>query len=185
MAEKSTELASREAQQRMARRESWPMAGSPFGLLQRFMEDMDRAFEDFGLRPRWRSPRSSGDVSSSWRGASVEQWAPDIEMFQRNHELVVRADLPGLKKDDVKVDVTDDTITIQGERQQEEETEHEGVYRSERRYGSFYRAIPLPEGAITDQAKANFTNGVLEITIPAPPEPVTRGRRLEIKDAKK
>ena len=83
------------------------------------------------------------------------------------------------------MDVTDDTVTIQGERQQEEETEHGGVYRSERRYGSFYRTIPLPEGAITDQAKASFTNGVLEITIPAPPEPVTRGRRLEIKDAKK
>jgi HSP20 family protein len=185
MAEKSTELASRETQQRMARRESWPTIGSPFGLFQRFMDDMDRAFEDFGMRSQWRSSRLSGDVGSLSRGAAVEQWAPDVEMFQRNHEFVVRADLPGLKKDDVKVDVTDDTITIQGERQQEEETEREGVYRSERRYGSFYRMIPLPEGAITDQAKANFTNGVLEITIPAPPEPVTRGRRLEIKEARK
>jgi HSP20 family protein len=78
--------------------------------------------------------------------------------------------------------VTDDSITISGERRQEQEGERGGVYRSERSYGSFCRTIPLPEGAMTDQAKATFTDGVLEITMPAPPEQVTRGRRLEIKE---
>ena len=91
-------------------------------------------------------------------------------MLQRNNELVIRADLPGLTKDDVKVDVTEDAVTIQGERKREHEEEKGGVYRSERSYGSFTRVIALPEGAITDQAKAIFKDGVLEVTTPTPPE---------------
>jgi HSP20 family protein len=71
-------------------------------------------------------------------------------------------------------------MTIQGERKAEHKEEREGYYRSERSYGSFYRVIPLPEGAMTEQATANFRNGVLEVTMPAPPAPKTR--RLEISD---
>jgi HSP20 family protein len=104
-------------------------------------------------------------------------------VYQQNNEFVVHADLPGLKKEDVTIDVTDNDLTISGERRQEHETDRGGVYRSERTYGSFYRTIPLPDGAMADQAKATFKDGVLEIRMPAPPEQVTRGRRLEIKDA--
>src|SRR5262249_43554774 len=108
------------------------------------------------------------------------RWTPQIDISQHDNELVVRADLPGLSKDDVKVDVTEDAITIQGERRREHEEERGGVYRSERSYGHFYRVIPVPEGAKTDQAKASFKDGVLEITMPVPAEQATRGRRLEI-----
>jgi HSP20 family protein len=80
----------------------------------------------------------------------------------------------------VKVDVTDVAITIQGERRREHEEDREGYYRSERSYGSFYRTVPLPDGAMTDQAKATFKDGVLEIRMPAPPEQVTRGRRRAV-----
>jgi HSP20 family protein len=138
---------------------------------------MDRIFGDSGFGRRW--------LGSPLPRAGAELWAPQIDVFQRNNELVVKADLPGLKKDEVKIDVTDDAITIQGERRSEHEEEREGVYRSERSYGSFCRVVPLPEGAITDQAKATFNNGVLEITMPAPPEQVTRGRRLEISEGTK
>jgi HSP20 family protein len=100
-----------------------------------------------------------------------------------SRSAVVRADLPGLSKDDVKVDVNEDRITIQGERKKQHEEEHEGVYRSERSYGSFYRQIPLPPGTMSDQAEAVFHDGVLEITMPAPPESARRGRRLEISEA--
>ena len=86
----------------------------------------------------------------------------------------------GLKPEDVVVEVSDDAITISGERQHEREEERGGLYRVERTYGSFYRVVPLPDGALGDQAKANFNNGVLEITVPSPPEQVSRGRRLEI-----
>ena len=87
-----------------------------------------------------------------------------------------------MSKDDVNVQVTDDAITIQGERKHTEEESHEGYYCSECSYGSFYRSIPLPEGANADQAKANFKNGVLEVTMPAPPAK-QHGRRVEIQEA--
>jgi len=186
MAEQKTDVAARQSQQsqQIARRE--PLrTSSPFRMLERFADEMDRMFESFGFgqtaigRPAWvgRPQRAVGDL-----------WAPDIDVSQRDNELVVRADLPGIKKEDVTIDVTDDGLIISGERRQEHELERGGVYRSERTYGSFYRTIPLPDHAMTDQAKATFKNGVLEITMPAPPDQVTRGRRLEISegtDAKK
>jgi HSP20 family protein len=173
MAENKTETARRE-QRGLARREPFL---EPFRMMDRFVDEMDRVFDDVFGRG-WLTPRF-GRLQSPWR-SKLEEWAPNIEVFHRNNELVVRADLPGLTKDDIKVDVTEDRITLQGERKREHEEEKEGVYRSERSYGSFYREIPLPEGTITDQAKANFKDGVLEITMPTPPEQVRRGRRLEI-----
>jgi HSP20 family protein len=143
---------------------------------------MDRVFEDFGLGRAWSAPRLSRSMLRSPWLSEEGEWTPQVEVFHRNDELVVRADLPGLTKDDVKVDVTEKSITIQGERKREHEEEREGVYRSERSYGSFRRVIPVPEGTITDQAKASFKDGVLEITVPAPPEQVRRGRRLEISE---
>jgi HSP20 family protein len=136
---------------------------------------MDRLFDDFGFGRRWTSPFG--------RETALEAWAPDVDVFQKNNELTIRADLPGLKREDVTVDVTDDAVTIQGERKHEREEEREGFYRSERAYGSFYRVIPLPQGAITDQAKATFRDGVLEITLPAPPS--SKGRRLDIGEGPK
>jgi HSP20 family protein len=156
--------------QDLSRRFGW--SGGPFSALQRVADEMERMFDDFGLGGRWTAPL--------WRQTSVGAWAPDIEVFQQNNELTIKADLPGLKKDEVSVDISDDVVTIQGERKREHEEEREGVYRSERSYGSFYRVIPLPEGAISEQAKATFRDGVLEITMPAPPS--TKGRRLEISE---
>jgi HSP20 family protein len=179
MAEKENTVAKRE-ERRIARREPFGL-GSPFQMLERLSDEMDRIFEDFGMGRGLATRRGRGWLSPV--RASTEEWetwAPQIDMFHRNNELVVRADLPGLNKDDVKVDVTEDSITIQGERKREQEEEREGVYRSERAYGSFYRVIPLPEGTIADQAKATFKDGVLEVTMPAPPEQVRRGRRVEI-----
>ena len=89
--------------------------------------------------------------------------------LSKHDQLVIKADLPGLRKDEVSVEIADDSVTIQGERKTEHKDEREGYFRSERSYGSFCRVIPLPEGAMTDQAKANFHDGVLEVTLPAPP----------------
>jgi HSP20 family protein len=170
MAEKPTAITPTRSEHRLGR--SRPFGGgSPFNALQRFADEVDRMFDDFGFGRRWAGP-------SLWREAGAEMWAPDIDVFQKNNELTIRADLPGLTKDDISVDITDDAISIQGERKRESQEEREGVYRSERSYGSFCRVIPLPEGAITEQAKATFRDGVLEITMPAPPG--AKGRRLEI-----
>jgi HSP20 family protein len=93
----------------------------------------------------------------------------------------VRADVPGLSKDDLTVEVGEDQLTIQGERKYDHEEEREGVYRSERSYGSFYRQIPLPSGVNAEEASADFRNGVLEITMPAPKRQQEGRRQLEIK----
>lgn len=174
MSDKTTEITTRQ-QQGVGRREPLRLA-SPFALFDHFADEMDRVFDDFGFG-RLSRPRSRGWLGSTASGESF--WAPEIEVSQRNSELVVRADLPGMKKDDVSIDVSENAITISGERRQEHKTERGGVFQSERSYGSFYRTIPLPEGAMTDQAKATFKDGVLEVTMPAPPHS-TRGRRLEI-----
>jgi HSP20 family protein len=119
-------------------------------------------------------PAAFGEMGQS-------MWSPQVEMFEREGQLVVRADLPGMTKDDVNVEIAENAINISGERTSEHEDQGEGYYRSERSYGSFYRSIPLPEGASADEANATFRNGVLEITIPAP-QRQSRGRQLEIKE---
>lgn len=161
----------------LARREEWfpsMLNRRPFAFMRRFSEEMDRLFADFGFG-RDLAPRGFDDFGESL-------WAPQVEMFERDGQLIVRADLPGLTRDDVKVEVTDSAINLSGERKSEHEEKGEGYYRTERSYGSFYRSIPLPQGANAEDANATFNNGVLEITMAAP-EPKTRGRRLEIRDA--
>ena len=176
MAEKDTSITpTREG--RVARYDPFGGWGAnPFRSLQRFADEIDRMFDDVGFGRRW-----SG--SPAWRGMTSYEWAPQVDVFQKNNELTIKADLPGMKRDDVSIEVADNALTIHGERKREHEEEREGVYRSERSYGSFYRTIPLPEGAITEQAKATFRDGVLEIRMPAPP--ASKGRRLEITEGTK
>jgi HSP20 family protein len=102
-------------------------------------------------------------------------------MFEREGKLIVTADLPGVKKEDVKVEVDQDAITLQGQRRQEQTSREQGYYRSERSYGSFYRTISLPEGADPSTASATFRDGVLEIALQAP-QKRAGSRSLEIRD---
>jgi HSP20 family protein len=140
---------------------------NPFALLGRLTDEMTNVFDEAG----------AGGATDT---GSIVPWVPDVDLVQRGNELVARVDLPGVNVDDLIVEIGDDAITISGVRGEEREDEQEGVYRYERRIGTFSRVIPLPEGAITDQARATFNNGVLEIAVPAPPEQVSRGRRVEI-----
>ena len=89
-----------------------------------------------------------------------------------------------MSKEDINVEVTDDLLTIEGERKHEEKEEPEGYWYSECSYGSFYRAIPLPEGAEVSKAAADFRKGVLEVTIPVPSRPEPKSRRLEVREGK-
>jgi HSP20 family protein len=112
-----------------------------------------------------------------WNGS--DRFSPSIDVFERDGKFVVRVDLPGLSKEDVTVDVTDNFITIEGERKYEREDDQEGVYRSERGYGRFLRRVPLPKGVKPDTATANFKNGVLEVKIEA--EEMSKShRRIDI-----
>jgi HSP20 family protein len=165
----------------MERRQQGGWPTSPFALMNRMTQEMDqmfdRVFGDFGLTTR---PFSSGLFGSSTRQGL---WSPRIEAVQKGDRFIVRADLPGLKKDDVQVELGENALTIHGERNDQREDERDGYYHSERQYGEFYRTIPLPEGVIAESAQASFRDGVLEISMQAPPAEATRGRRLEIKDA--
>ncbi len=144
---------------------------NPFSLMRRFGEDMEQLLDEFGFGRAM--PRSFGQIAA---------WAPQVEVLQRDNQLVIRADLPGINKDNVKVELRDDSVVLRGERQEERKEEHEGFYRTERSYGSFYREIPLPQGVDTSNATATFREGVLEITMPAV-QGEARVRQLEIKDS--
>ena len=150
-------------------------------MVRRITEDMDRLFDAFGFGRGLFPSLGEGALSGYGEGAS-SLWAPHIEVFERDGKFFVSADLPGVKKEDVKVEITQDAVTIQGQRKQEKTSSERGFYRSERSYGSFYRTIPLPDGANTDNASATFRDGVLQIEIDVP-QHKSSGRTLEIKDA--
>ena len=155
---------------------------SPFRFARRFAEDMERLFEDFqGFRVGSLLGREFFPFTKEFEHID---WVPKIEVTERNGEFCVRADLPGLKKEDVKVELTNEALTLSGERKEEKEEKREGYFRSERNYGSFYRYIPLPHFAKTDTAKAEFHDGVLEVRMQVP-KSETRSRRLEVTEGGK
>lgn len=151
---------------------------SPFTVMQRLMGDMERFFEDFGLGGGLLPQHiAMPDVR---RGSTFEfTWWPQVDVVESEGKLLVRADLPGLKKEDLRISVEDDALVLEGERKFENEGKQSGVYRSERSYGKFRRVILLPDGVDPESAKAQFTDGVLEVSIEVPARE-SRSRRIEI-----
>jgi HSP20 family protein len=146
----------------MQRRSSMPalLALNPFELMRRMTEDLM--------------------VGGRAAGGDDTLWSPRIEALQEGNEFVIRAELPGMDPDQIIVDISDDAVTIHGERREQRREQREGAIVSEIVYGEFNRVIPLPEGVIADSATAVFTNGILEVRMPAPPSEVSRGRRLDV-----
>lgn len=144
---------------------------SPFALMREFTYEMDRMFK--------------GTVAKLETGMFVP--ATDVKVVEGN--LIVTTDLPGLKKEEIKVEVTDKALVIEGERKYEAKEEKPGFSKVERSYGKFYREIPLPEGAKIDLAKAELTNGVLTVSLPVPemkkakPVPIEEGGKIKVKAA--
>jgi HSP20 family protein len=138
--------------------------------------EMERMLEEFGTGRHafhrvWQKPET--EVA----------WTPRIEIVLEHDELMVRAELPGIEPKDVTVEVKDERLILKGTRHKTFKTSKEEFIKTERLYGEFYRAIPLPEGAIAEAATAVFVNGVLEIRLPVPPrhEPKTRKVNVEVK----
>lgn len=124
-------------------------------------DEMERFFDHFlGRRfgplwfPRLRWPEE------------MEMAYPSVDIYEEGNNVVVKAELPGAKKEDLKVDVTEDTISISGEKKKEEKVERKDFYRVERSYGSFRRSFALPSEVDSSKAVAKFKEGVLEVTIP-------------------
>jgi HSP20 family protein len=137
---------------------------TPFSFFRRMTDEFDRALQPF--------------LSADEAGATIA-WTPTVEISEQDGKYRILAELPGLSPDDVRVEVEDDALVLQGERQVEHEGTEGGIRRSERQFGFFYRRIPLPEGANPEQAKAQFHDGILEITVPAP-DRQTKRRQVQI-----
>ena len=133
--------------------------------LDSLQSEFNRLFDSFlgnGGRPDLRSRR----------------WVPAIDLVETDDYLVLKADLPGLAKDDVEIELKDSVLTISGERKSEHEEKADGYYRIERAFGGFSRSLSLPQGVDADAIDADFTNGVLEVRIPKPAE--RKPHRVEI-----
>ena len=155
--------------------------GGPFAMMRRLSDEMDRLFENFGMGRGLAGYDQGG--GGLWQGMqnAPAMWSPHIEVTERDGKLVIQADLPGIKREDINVEIEQDAVVINGHRQQEQTSDQSGYYRSERSYGSFYRTIPLPEGTNADSASATFRDGVLRIELDAP-RAAQRGRTLEVRD---
>jgi len=124
----------------------------PFSEMLQLRDEIGRWFE--------------GSAIERERGRKSAIWAPDVDIKETDKEIQIKADLPGMKLEDIEVSVDDDQLIIQGERKEEKEEKEKGYIRVERNYGSFYRAFNLGVPVKADQIKATYKDGVLEITVP-------------------
>ena len=130
-----------------------------------------------GTLTRWDPFAELGEVRSrfdrmfdEWLDGRERAWTPAIDVVRDDGHLVVRADLPGIKPEEVKIEVEDDILTISGEHEERTDEKDKGYVRRERRYGSFSRSMALPGGVDVKKIKASTRNGVVEVTIPLPKE---------------
>ncbi|MEZ0361923.1 MAG: Hsp20/alpha crystallin family protein [Hydrogenobacter sp.] len=138
------------------------MLWSPFAELERIRREFDRLLEEL------------------WPGEEVERaFAPAVEMYETDNEIVVKAELPGVKKENIEVSIKDNVLQIKGEKKEEREEKTEALHRVERVYGKFERVLTLPAEVKAEQVKAEFKDGVLEIRLPK--AEVSKERKIEIK----
>jgi HSP20 family protein len=145
----------------------------PFSELMSLRQAMDKLFEDSFVRPS-RALAALGEVA-----------APALDVYQTANEVVVKATLPGVKSEDVSIDITGDTVTIKGETRAEQEIKKEDYLYQERRYGSFARSVVLPGGLKTDKAEATMEDGVLTLTIPKAEEVKPKAIKVKAKEKTK
>ncbi|NOY39509.1 MAG: Hsp20/alpha crystallin family protein [Nitrospirae bacterium] len=141
-------------------------------------EEMERWFEEDVFR------RPFSLLGPSWlprlRFPELEEISPVVDIYEEGDDVVVKAEMPGIKKDDVDVSLTDNTITISGEKKKEEKVEKKNYYRLERSYGSFTRTFRLPAEVQSDKAKAKFKDGILEIRVPKTEEAKKREKKVKV-----
>jgi HSP20 family protein len=147
----------------------------PFTGLSRWERDMDHMMEDFfgrRARPWW---------PENWfRRDEMDVSAPALDVFEDKDDVVVKAELPGIDKENIEVNLTDNLLTIKGEKKKEEEVKEENYYRCERSYGSFTRSVELPKAVHTDKVKASFKNGILEVRVPKTEEAKTKEIKVKV-----
>ena len=137
----------------------------PFRELEALQEDVDRLFQETLTRPRREIP-------------AARVWAPAVDVFEDEDKIVLRAELPGMKKEDIDVEMHGDTLTIKGERRFENEEERDNYVRVERAYGRFQRSFTVGTPVKAGQVKASYRDGVLEVSIPKAEE--TKPKKVEV-----
>jgi HSP20 family protein len=144
----------------------------------RELQEMERRFEDIFSRPF---------LPAVWRRIpTVEMgWAPAIEVFEKEDKFVVKAELPGMKEEDIDISVVGDTLTIKGERKAESEVKEEDYYCCERSYGSFSRSIAIPSNVNANKIEASYEDGVLEVSLPKAPEVKPKKVTVSVKKKEK
>lgn len=140
-------------------------ASDPFDAMRQMAGELSRMMDEL-----WTDP---GSFAGRGYWGMSEAWLPEIEVRRTPDALVITADLPGIRREDIDIELMDGALRIAGERSMEHEDEQEGVVRSERRYGRFERVIPLPDGVDADKVTARFADGVLEVKVPVPEGTVT------------
>ena len=138
----------------------------PFTPLRR---EMERLFDSFGRDYRWPAPMGHGAM------------APSIDVSETDNELKVEAELPGVDEKDVEVTISENLLTIKGEKKAEKEEKKKDFHLVERSYGAFARSVNLPFAADPGKSKASFKNGVLTVTLPKPPEAKTKAKKIAIR----
>lgn len=147
---------------------------SLFGLVGDFVGSAIPSGRWFGLNPVDLVRDTTDEMYRAVRNTAFGVWSPAMDIRQCNGHLVISAEVPGLKRDDVEVAVTDGGILIRGQRKGEHSDDHDGYHCRERNYGWFYRDVPLPAGARPDELKADLVDGVLTVTVPV--TPAARGK---------
>jgi len=142
----------------------------PFDEAERWFEEAFRRPFSLLSRRRWPWTRMS----------ELEEISPSVDIFEKGNDLVVKAELPGIRKEDIEVSVTDHTMRISGEKKCEEKIEKKDYYWEERSYGSFTRSFQLPSEVQTDKAEAKFKDGVLEIRIPKTEEAKKKEKKVNV-----
>jgi HSP20 family protein len=155
-------------------REQTPRRWEPASLFEEMQADLARLL-DWASSPMFPFGRSLRPMPQVATAAM-----PRSDVFEREGNLIVKAEVPGVKKEDIELEVTDGDLVLRAERKEEREVKDEHWYRMERSYGSLYRRLPLPEGVQTDQITANLANGVLEVTIPRPQGAATQAKKIAI-----
>jgi HSP20 family protein len=160
----------------------------PWEALMSVRDEIDRMFDEIwsgGMLSPFRRRRR--EFTETFRGAPFS-WGtsmPAVDVIDKGKEVQVRAELPGMDEKDIDVRLSEDTLTIRGEKKEEREEREEGnYYVSERRYGSFQRSFRVPEGIDPDKVDANFQKGILTITLPKTPEAQQKAKKIEVKGEK-
>ncbi len=141
----------------------------PFRELTNLQERMNRLFSDWRIRPSWESEE-----------IAQGSWIPPVDIYETADAVVLKAELPGISKDDINVEVKDNTLTLRGEKKFEKEVKEENYYRVERSYGTFQRSFSLPSTVQQDKVKAKFKDGILEISLPKAEEAKPKQIKVDV-----